>query len=390
MAPRRTSLLLLLLYSLSFLCISLWLSAHVSRTIPQPYMDEEFHVGQTQTYCAGRWTEWHPKITTLPGLYVTAVPYAQALGALSQQHLPSPSSTNNSTENAAAAIQLCSVAVLRSLNVVYAVLCIPLYFALLRMLHPSLSPFRSLLATVQLSVFPLCYFFAFLFYTDLASVFWTLTAYLSLLRGHRFLAAVLSACAVFVRQTNVAWVGFMLLTEIVHAWQRGDATLFGDKHARTVAASAELRKQLASGGRAPFQAHDGEKEGKIALESLRRYHAPTWADVPRTLVSLVVDCLRALPYLLVRYLGLLLVLASFVLFVRWNGGIVVGDRDNHLFHPHWPQMLYFLAFTAGFTALNWISLSNIRDVAGHITRYPLASVAVAGMMAAAVHFFTSV
>lgn len=30
--------------------------------------DEIFHIRQAQTYCAGRWTQWDPKLTTPPGL----------------------------------------------------------------------------------------------------------------------------------------------------------------------------------------------------------------------------------------------------------------------------------------------------------------------------------
>jgi len=42
----------------------------VNWAVPTPYMDEIFHVPQTQKYCAGKWMEWDEKITTLPGLYV--------------------------------------------------------------------------------------------------------------------------------------------------------------------------------------------------------------------------------------------------------------------------------------------------------------------------------
>jgi alpha-1,2-glucosyltransferase len=44
--------------------------ALVNRIVPEPYMDEIFHVPQTQQWCAGNWSSWDPKITTLPGLYV--------------------------------------------------------------------------------------------------------------------------------------------------------------------------------------------------------------------------------------------------------------------------------------------------------------------------------
>ena len=47
-------------------------------------MDEEFHMPQTQAYCAGRWAQWDSKITTFPGLYITAVPFAHAVQQIGQ------------------------------------------------------------------------------------------------------------------------------------------------------------------------------------------------------------------------------------------------------------------------------------------------------------------
>ena len=48
------------------------LYASFDAEVPAPYMDEPFHVGQTQAYCAGNWTSWDGKITTFPGLYASA------------------------------------------------------------------------------------------------------------------------------------------------------------------------------------------------------------------------------------------------------------------------------------------------------------------------------
>lgn len=42
---------------------------HVNKFVPIAYMDEIFHVPQTQAYCHRRFNEWNNKITTLPGLY---------------------------------------------------------------------------------------------------------------------------------------------------------------------------------------------------------------------------------------------------------------------------------------------------------------------------------
>lgn len=47
--------------------ISFW-SGLVNLIVPDPYLDEVFHVGQAQLYLEGRFSEWDPKITTPPGL----------------------------------------------------------------------------------------------------------------------------------------------------------------------------------------------------------------------------------------------------------------------------------------------------------------------------------
>lgn len=44
--------------------------AVIAAWVPEPYLDEVFHIPQAQKYCQGRWLEWDDKITTPPGLYV--------------------------------------------------------------------------------------------------------------------------------------------------------------------------------------------------------------------------------------------------------------------------------------------------------------------------------
>lgn len=60
--PRATKVVVGLFIGL---CVSLALL--VSHVVPDPYMDEIFHVPQAQRYCKGDMT-WDPMITTLPGV----------------------------------------------------------------------------------------------------------------------------------------------------------------------------------------------------------------------------------------------------------------------------------------------------------------------------------
>lgn len=49
--------------------IPLWVSL-VNKAVPEPYLDEVFHVPQAQAYWSHKWTQWDPKLTTPPGLYL--------------------------------------------------------------------------------------------------------------------------------------------------------------------------------------------------------------------------------------------------------------------------------------------------------------------------------
>lgn len=63
-------------------------------------------------------------------------------------------------------------------------------------------------------------------------------------------------------------------------------------------------------------------------------------DFPTTTISLVTSAFDALPELLLDLWPHLALLASFAAFVVWNGGVVLGDKRNHVAGLHLPQLLY--------------------------------------------------
>ena len=87
--------------------------------------DEWFHVPQTQRYCRGDFHHWDPKITTFPGLYLLAAPYARAVAYLQSYVAPE-----------GAEQEACSTGRLRSINVLLAAA----FFVLMQQLHRRLHP----------------------------------------------------------------------------------------------------------------------------------------------------------------------------------------------------------------------------------------------------------
>ena len=145
-----------------------------------------------------------------------------------------------------------------------------------------------LMRTLICSLFPLLFFFNFLYYTDVGGVFFTLLAYYSALRGWTAVAVLPATRAVLYRQTNAVWVAFIAATIAIEILQR----------------------------RAPKQPQP--QPPKLLVIAVASELGATLLACWRHRLELV----RALAPLLV-------LIGGFGAFVVWNKGVVVGDRSNH-------------------------------------------------------------
>ncbi|EGU81907.1 hypothetical protein FOXB_07565 [Fusarium oxysporum f. sp. conglutinans Fo5176] len=192
-------------YCLSVASVS-WLYA-VSVLVPEPYLDEVFHIPQAQKYCQGRFQEWDDKITTPPGL----------------------SSVSG---------YFCDVKSLRATNVVVLMILAFLVLKCRREIEARLYEAHTstrlrntsqyaVHTALNIALFPLLFFFSGLYYTDVASTAAVLVAYLNHLKriGRDRSSALndlttifLGIVTLFFRQTNVFWVVvYMGGLEAVHA-----------------------------------------------------------------------------------------------------------------------------------------------------------------------------
>lgn len=134
----------------------------VQQHFPDPYMDEVFHVSQTQSYCAGKFYDWNSKITTPPGLYM--------LGFLEG---------------------CTSLSALRFLNL-----------AALGLSSLLVSPDKSAL----IMTFPLMAFYSNLYYTDVIS---TLLVVAGSVMPNALTSSLFFSISLWFRQTNIIWAGFV-------------------------------------------------------------------------------------------------------------------------------------------------------------------------------------
>lgn len=93
------------------------------------------------------------------------------------------------TETSMTLASICSTSILRSTNAAVAVICCVIIYDLLIQLRPNLGEKRATIYAIVLALYPLHWFFTFLYYTDVASLTAVLAMYLASIKRHYWLSA---------------------------------------------------------------------------------------------------------------------------------------------------------------------------------------------------------
>ena len=193
---------------LRFVLLGFITSAHmtwrrlVNQIVPEPYLDEFFHVPQAQAYWLGKWSQWDPKITTPPGLYVFSYAVNSIRDFVSGEPLKP------------------SVDQWRFTNVLLLYLLLVALYILAAVGRRTVHHESVLQREFSIICFPLIFFFSGIYYTDLLSVFTVVLAQTFWSAGtnaegslkflFQALHLVAGLAALAVRQTNIFWVAVFL------------------------------------------------------------------------------------------------------------------------------------------------------------------------------------
>ncbi|KAF9072739.1 glucosyltransferase [Rhodocollybia butyracea] len=271
------------------ICVSVL--KELNNIVDEPYMDEPFHIPQAQAYCQGDFAFWDPKITTPPGLYIMSLVFKRIF------------------------MFKCSLPMLR-LTTALTLLALPIALTRLSCFYQRIRPpplLNPVPVSIVLSTFPIAWFFGFLYYTEVPSLIFVIATVVAAGDDRHWLAALLGLLSCTFRQTNVIWTLYAYAT----------SQLIYLKYRRPRAGSQEVHKL-----------HDppADQAGLV--------------DLYKSVLSLP----GVLPDIVSAFVPYALVLAVFSSFVVWNGGIVLGDKSNHIPVLHVPQFYYFFAFS---TAFGW-------------------------------------
>ncbi|KAF9874698.1 alpha- glucosyltransferase alg10 [Colletotrichum karsti] len=337
-------------YSIIFIVGWAWCS-NVMANVEEPYLDEVFHIPQAQKFCQGRWTEWDDKITTPPGLYILSKYY------LAMMLRPE-----------------CSVLDLRGVNII-AIIGLGILATHCRHLiearrtdakspaPPLVLSFHSIHVGWNIALFPVLFFFSGLYYTDVVSTLSVLVAYyhhLHRVREERssfvsdLVTIVLGVTTLFMRQTNVFWV----------------VVYMGGLEA--VSAIKSLRPAPAD--KPKFKGLSDCVKYYAWRYSLGDIHDPplntAWPDdLFFSALSIGVAAISNPFRVLAKVWPHITTMGLFAGFVAWNGGVVLGDKSNHVATIHLAQMLYIWPMFAFFSFPLFLpsAISVLRFVQGFFT-----------------------
>lgn len=215
---------------------------------------------------------------------------------------------------------------------------------------------------VNIALFPVLFFFSGLYYTDVISTCVVLVAYQNhLSRAKQGSAGIsftsdlytifLGVLALCMRQTNVFWVVvYMGGLEAVQAI-RDLPVSHENPVLDTWAKQAKFFFYRSSIG----DVHD------VSLED-------AWPeDLVLSLLSIGIAAIFNIGRVLRRVFPHLVIVALFAGFVFWNGGVVLGDKTNHVATLHLAQMLYIWPLFAFFSAP--LFLPQALHLLGTLQRY---------------------
>ncbi|KAI9877284.1 MAG: hypothetical protein M1830_004324 [Pleopsidium flavum] len=396
---------------------STWLY-EVNSILPEPYLDEVFHVRQAQAYWAHQWHVWDPKITTPPGLYIVSYPWI-----FIQRLVRSP---------------LYDAQALRMINALVVVVLLPFQARKLLDLS-SLRRFNNENGCTEdkkkseevdglplpiithtawnICFFPPLFFFSALYYTDVLSASCVLQAYIAYLqRGqtvnvppkaqhHDDDRSSLQAypkkvsyawrlwssdialwgfglSALLFRQTNIFWVAIFLAgLEIIRTVKRNHTTsLNGDS--------------TSFAGIIGGSWHRGTIYDPLVKEACIE-------DYLKTALSLVTGTAANLKTVSQSVIPYLFFLAAFGGFVVWNGSVVLGHKEFHTAALHLPQMLYiwpnFMFFSFPIIYPYLLNSTVPQNLLPRFLRFgstrdrlprPIIAIAVVGLMSITVYLNT--
>ncbi|CAK80160.1 unnamed protein product (macronuclear) [Paramecium tetraurelia] len=181
-------------------------------------------------------------------------------------------------------------------------------------IYPSITflvlskSFQNTEKALLFSILPTIYFYNFLFYTDTLSITLLSLSFQLLQSKYYFISSIFSLCSVMSRQTNILWIVYFCIKDYLDQNQ------------------AKLQF----------------KDPRLSI----LFHV-------NALLNMILSDIKGIVR---KYKYHIFILILFIGFLYTNGGVVLGDKDNHKFVFHAAQIMYFLPVLFIYFPINWNTL----------------------------------
>lgn len=201
---------------------------------------------------------------------------------------------------------------------------------------------NNLINAFAITLFPLNYFFQYLYYTDIGSTYFCLLAYYYNLKSKHYLTCLFSLIAIIYRQTNIIWLIFYLFLYFIDEIDK-----FIVKKSKK---QQNSKNQISSLLQLAIQKNGYVNEKLLNFNFYLKFIKQ---DLILTFKNIfeIINLATLIPYVLIVFL--------FALFIYVNNGIVVGDRSNHEASINLCQLFYYSVFTFGFIFFTFICNLNL-------------------------------
>ncbi|UJR25490.1 hypothetical protein I4U23_006836 [Adineta vaga] len=327
---------------ISFVCITLYLFIYIHQQVPEPYMDEYFHFHQAANYCSGNYRHWDPSITTPPGLYFVTHILEIIL---------------NSIQILTQTFGQCSLGLARFTNVIF-ILILPFVFMKYLQKIKKEDGQTSLLSGICITCHPLIYFFTFLYYTDVGSLFFAMISLTSHVYHYHLYSAMFSLIALTFRQTNIIIVAYEIGLTIIEEF-RSKSKQSHILHVYTLRSSDTI--------------------------DTKEYFLVLW-KYARTEMKLILELLPTILWKCQYHFYVILLF--FIYFIKNNYSITLGHQEHHQMVLHLAQMHYYAIYTAFFVSAHLLTVTNFLRLYHFLRTHPFVFLLLLILINLSIKYYT--
>ncbi|CAF4543089.1 unnamed protein product [Rotaria sp. Silwood1] len=305
-------------------------------------MDEYFHFHQAANYCSGNYKHWDPSITTPPGLYLMTHLLETILNSL--QIL-------NKT------FGQCSLGLARFTNVIF-MLALPFIFMKYLKKIKKEDEQTSMLSALCISCHPLIYFFTFLYYTDVGSLFFAMVSLTTHVYHYHLWSAMFSIIALTFRQTNIIIVAYEIGLTLIEEFR------LKNKQSHIL--------------------HVYTSRSSDTIET-KEYLTVLW-KYGRLEIKLILNLIQSIIWKC-RY-NLCVIILFLIFFIKNNYSMTLGHQEHHQIVLHLAQMHYYAIYTAFFVSAHLLTKTNLLRLLRFIRSHPIACILLLLLINASIKYFT--